>query len=86
MRTALLTNIVNLNSLSLTNYHVDNGSVAMSRCQVEGRVVAHVGCVNSGAAPDQHLDNLGVAALRGPVQRGELVVITAINREIINYE
>ena len=43
--------------------------------QVEGGVVAHVGRVDPGAAGDEHLHDLGVAALGRPVQRGELVVI-----------
>ena len=43
--------------------------------QVEGGVVAHVGRVDPGAAGDEHLHDLGVAALGRPVQRRELVVI-----------
>ena len=43
--------------------------------QVEGGVVAHVGRVDPGAARDEHLHDLGVAALGRPVQRRELVVI-----------
>ena len=46
------------------------------RGEVERGVVAHVGGVDARAAADQHLHDLGVPALRGPVERAELVVVT----------
>ena len=57
-------------------YSLDDVSVAMSGCQVEGSVVPHVGGVDPRPAGDQHLHDLDVTALGGPVQRGELMVIT----------
>ena len=48
----------------------------MSGSQVEGSVVPHVGGVDPGTPGDQHLHDLDVTALGGPVQRGELMVIT----------
>ena len=53
--------------------------------QVEGGVVAHVGRVDPGAAGDEHLHDLGVAALGRPVQRGELVVIPARNSNLPSF-
>ena len=58
--------------------HLDDLPVAVGRGQVERSVVAHVGGVNPGPAGDQHLHDLHVTALGGPVQGGELVVVTAI--------
>ena len=45
---------------------------------MEWGVVAHVGGVNPRTPGDQHLHDLHMAALGGPVQGGELVVVTAI--------
>ena len=45
--------------------------------QVKRGVVAHVGRVDPRAAGDEHLDDLGVAALGRPVQRRELMVVPA---------
>ena len=45
---------------------------------MERGVVPHVGGVNPGPPGDQHLHDLHVAALGGPMQGGELVVVTAI--------
>ena len=50
--------------------------MAMSGSQVEGSVVPHVGGVDPRPAGDQHLHDLDVTAFGGPVQRGELMVIT----------
>ena len=55
--------------------------MAVGRGQVERGVVPHVGGVDPRTPGDQHLHDLHVAALGGPVQGGELVVVTAI-REI----
>ena len=51
--------------------------VSVGGRQVERRVVAHVGGVDAGAPRDEHIDDLAVAALGRPVQRGELVVVSA---------
>ena len=48
----------------------------VGRGQVERGVVAHVGGVNPRTPGDQHLHDLHVAALGGPVEGGELVVVT----------
>jgi hypothetical protein len=63
-------------TFSLNTYHENDISVSVSRSQMKGGVVSHVGCVNSSAALDQHLHDLGVAALRSPVKRRKLMVIT----------
>ena len=47
-------------------------------CQVQWCVVSHVGGVDPRTPGDQHLHDLHVAALGGPVQGGELVVITGM--------
>ena len=61
--------------------------MAVGRRQVEGGVVPHVGGVDPRSPGDQHLHDLHVAALGGPVQGRELVVVTGkyltFNSELI---
>ena len=57
-------------------HHQKNVTVSVCGGEVKRRVVAHVGRVDARAAGDEHLDDLGVAALGRPVQRGELMVIS----------
>ena len=63
-----------------TTYNLNHISVTMGGCEVKRSVVPHVGGVNPRTPGYQHLHYLQVAALGGPVQGGELVVVT----EIIN--
>ena len=56
-------------------HHEKDVPVPVGGGQVERRVVAHIGRVDPRAAGDEHLDDLGVAALGRPVQRRELMVI-----------
>ena len=58
-----------------TSYHVDDGPVAVCSCEMERGVIPHVGGVDPGTTADQHLHDLGVATLGGPMQGGELMVI-----------
>ena len=64
-------------SLYSITHHEKDVPVSVGGSQVERGVVAHVGRVDPRAAGDEHLDDLGVAALGRPVQRGELMVISA---------
>ena len=51
--------------------------MTVSSSQVERSVIAHVGGVHPGPPPYQHLQDLLVTSLGGPVKRRELVVIPA---------
>ena len=74
-RVAVLVDKVDV-GLAAPQDDVDNVPVAVSGRQVERRVVPHVGRVHARSPTDQHLHNLGVAALGRPVQRAELVVVS----------
>ena len=62
----------------MTTHHLHDLLVTVGCRQVERGVVSHVGGVDPRPPGDQHLHDLHVAALGGPVQGGELVVVTAI--------
>merc|ERR1719494_1415900 len=53
--------------------------VSMGRGKMQRCVVAHIGCVNSCPATDQHLHDLGVSSLGRPVQWRELMIIPLVH-------
>ena len=61
----------------LRSHRVHHLPVSVRGPQVQGRVVPHVCCVHARAPPYQHLQDLQVTPLGRPVQRRELVIITA---------
>ena len=63
-----------INRATATNQQYDI-AVSVGGRQVSGRVVSHVGRIDTGASTNQHLHNAHVTVLRRPVEQTESVVV-----------